>query len=188
MEKKSIEDLSNLVFGLALGLGAITLVAPSRDSYVELAGILLRFALSFFIIFAVWWLYNAHVTELDLGKGNRFLLNVLLLLLVVIEPFLLTIAHMKSGATAYALDLGTIMVIMAVFNYLILQDERERLDRARAKELRSRMLTLTACSILFFLSIVPVIIFPKPDGENISSLIWLGVLLFFLTRYISRKK
>ena len=83
MEKKSIQDLSNLVFGLALTLGAITLVAPSQDDYVKLLGVLLRFALSFFIIVFVWWLYNSTITQTDLGEGNRVFLNFLLLLLVV---------------------------------------------------------------------------------------------------------
>jgi uncharacterized membrane protein len=188
MEKKSIEDLSNLIFGLALTLGAITLVAPSHDSYLELSGVLLHFALSFFIIFVVWWMYNIYITELDLGKGNRFLLNVLLLLLVVIEPFLLTIVDTKSGATAYAIDLGAIMGIMVAFNYFSFQDEREKIDGRRMSALRARRSALIACSSLFFVSIIPIIVLPKPEGVNISSLIWFGILLFFVIRYMSRKK
>jgi uncharacterized membrane protein len=188
VEKKSIQDLSNLVFGLALTLGAITLVAPSQDDYVRLLGVLLRFALSFFIIVFVWWLYNSTITQTDLGEGNRVFLNFLLLLLVVMEPFLLTIAGTKSGATAYAIDLGVIMGILVAFNYYIVRDEREGLDGTRMRALRATRNILIACCILFFISIIPIIVLPKPDGEDFSSLIWFGILLFFPARLLWRKR
>jgi uncharacterized membrane protein len=188
VEKKSIEDLSNLVFGLALTLGALTLVAPSHDDYLELLSVLLRFALGFFIIVFVWWLYNATITQTDLGEGNRFLLNLLLLLLVVIEPFLLTIANSKSGATAYAIDLGAIMGIQVAFTYFIEHDERERLDVARLSALRVRRRILVGCCALFFISIIPVIVLPMPDGENFSGLIWLGILLIVPAQLLRRNR
>ncbi len=58
MEKKSIEDLSNLVFGLALTLGAVTLVRPEGNDFAQLFYVLFNFALGFFIIVWLWLLYN----------------------------------------------------------------------------------------------------------------------------------
>jgi uncharacterized membrane protein len=54
MQRKSIEDLSNLVFGLALTLGAVILVRPESNDFVQLLSILLNFALGFFIIIWIW--------------------------------------------------------------------------------------------------------------------------------------
>lgn len=58
IEKKTIEDLSNLVFGLALTIGAVTLVRPENDEPTQLLFIILNFALGFFVIVWIWFLHN----------------------------------------------------------------------------------------------------------------------------------
>ncbi len=79
MEKKIIEDLSNLVFGLALTLGAVTLVRPESNDFIQLFGKLLNFALGFFIIVWIWWLYNRMTKGLDMDRKSEVVLNCILL-------------------------------------------------------------------------------------------------------------
>ena len=124
MEKKSIEDLSNLVFGLALTLGAVALVRPDGNDFGQLLVILFNFALSFFIIIWIWWLYNRLIKRLDMAYKSEVILDYVLLFLVVIEPFLYTLINTSSGATIYALDIGTALLILGIFTHLIILKSR----------------------------------------------------------------
>lgn len=172
MEKKQVEDLSNLVFGLALTLGALTLVAPSSDDFGSLSQVVLRFALSFTILVYMWWVYNVSVENLEI-KGAIFLLNLALLFLVVIEPFLLTIIGTRSGATAYAIDLGTMLVIVAYFIERA-SNPSPLPEGQRAQRLRRDSLLLSAA--LFYVSIVPILLLPISEGVDLAGLLWLFVL------------
>ena len=115
MEKKTIEDLSNLVFGLALTIGAVTLVRPENDDFTQLLSIILNFALGFFVIVWIWFLYNRLIRQLDMDDRSTVVLNTVLLFLVVLEPYLGTIANTRSGATAFAIDVGTTLLILGAF-------------------------------------------------------------------------
>jgi uncharacterized membrane protein len=105
LDKKRIEDLSNLVFGLALTLGAIILTKPNKDDLGSLVNTVFQFGLSFAVIIWIWWLYNNLITEQDLVRNGMVQLNILLLFLVVIEPFLLSVSQpYSSGKIAHSFD------------------------------------------------------------------------------------
>src|SRR5512137_2788334 len=128
VEKKQIEDLSNLVFGLALTLGALSLVAPKSDDSAALLEILLLFALSFTILVYIWWLYNTAIKEVEI-RGSVFVLNIVLLFFVVIEPYLLTIVSTRSGAMAYAIDVAIVLLILAYFLSIALKKDSKKLPQ-----------------------------------------------------------
>jgi uncharacterized membrane protein len=174
MEKKSIEDLSNLVFGLALTLGAVALVRPEGNNLCQLLTILFNFALSFFIIIWIWWLYNRLIKRMEMDSKLEVILNYVLLFLVVIEPFLYTLINISSGATIYAIDIGTALLILGVFTHLIiLKSQKVEEDMNRLKV--SRSLTF-ASALVFYASIIPGLI-PELQQYGVQGLIWLAVIL-----------
>jgi uncharacterized membrane protein len=175
MEKKSIEDLSNLVFGLALTLGAVTLVRPENNDFVQLLGIMINFALSFFIIVWIWWGYNRLIKRLDMDRKSEVVLNAVLLFLVVIEPYLWTLIRSSSGATLYAVDVGTTMLILGIFSHFIILEARKKGEDVR-QMMSSRSLTFVS-AFVFYASILPGLI-PELQPWGIQGLIWLSVLVF----------
>jgi uncharacterized membrane protein len=179
MEKKSIEDLSNLVFGLALTLGAVALVKPESNDFVQLFNILLNFALSFLIIIWIWFLYNRSIKRLDMDRKSEVVLNYILLLLVVIEPYLWTLITTSSGATFYALDIGTALMILGAFGHFIIVKARRRGENV--KQLVSSRSIAFASALVFYASIIPGLI-PEFQPYGVQGLIWLAVLLYAVLR------
>jgi uncharacterized membrane protein len=180
MEKKRLEDLSNLVFGLALTLGAITLLPPENDDLGALFAVILRFALSFAIVVWIWWLYNNVVQDIEKTRPGLASLNMVLLFLVVIEPFLLTVSSTyASGKIAYSIDLGTILVILAVFYQFAIDDPSlSVVKRSKNNLALNRNLSLIFAAI-FYASMIPQLLLPTIGGE-IQSYMWLAVLVLGL--------
>jgi uncharacterized membrane protein len=176
VEKKNVEDLSNLMFGLALTLGALTLVKPLHDDFGELLRTLLQFALSFFVIIWIWSVYNFTVAKVETTWRPLFALNIALLFLIVIEPFLLSISGTVAGAAVYAMDLGTTMIILLLLNEALLRQIPSG-DEAEVARLKRNRLSLLIGGTVFFASIIPGFI-PELRSQGVQSLMWLAVLVF----------
>ncbi|WP_019178499.1 TMEM175 family protein [Methanomassiliicoccus luminyensis] len=127
MFKVRIEDLTDLVFGLALSIGAIALINRSEDDISDVLTGLFWFTFSFLILISVWISYSRIISRLKIESPRLLVLNVALLLLVAIEPYLLNVMAfdvnsqnypelLNGASTLYALDLGGIWLIMAGFN------------------------------------------------------------------------
>lgn len=56
-----IEGLADLVFGLSLSLGALSLVVSPPSSISEIDGHILVFVLTFFILITIWINYTVYV-------------------------------------------------------------------------------------------------------------------------------
>ena len=176
MDRKKIEDLSNLVFGLALALGAFSLIKPVTDDLASLFNTIVQFGLSFAVIIWIWWLYNRMVNEQDLARKGMVPLNILMLFLVVIEPFLLSVSQSySSGKVAYSLDLGITLLIMALLtNTAAPGSGMEPAEPERRRRRANRYLSLL-CAAIFFVSLVPQLLLGQ-TGENIQSVMWLSAL------------
>lgn len=175
MEKKDIEDLSNIVFGLALTVGTLTLVKPSEDSFGELLKVLGNFALSFLVLLWFWWLYNQTMKDTVMDRRVKYALNFVLLFLVIIEPYLLTIINTVSGATAYAIDLGTTMVIFFVFWHFLLQESPAE-DEEKQRRLRRGLRSMAVSAAVFYASTL-LQLFPSVASSGIQGVIWLVLLV-----------
>jgi uncharacterized membrane protein len=186
VEKKKIEDLSNLVFGLALTLGAITLVQPKEDNFAELLGILVSFALSFLVVVWFWYLYNRVMEITRMDRPIKYFLNFILLFFVVIEPYLLTITNKTSGSTAYALDIGAALLVFVILYQFILE-ETPAVDERSLKQLRRNRNLLIVCSLIFFASILIQLV-PSLQSNGVQGLVWLSVLILaFSSRFLDRR-
>jgi uncharacterized membrane protein len=174
VENKTIEDLSNLVFGLALTIGAVTLVRPENDDFTQFLFIILNFALGFFIIVWIWFLYNRLIRQLDMDDRSTVVLNTALLFLVVLEPYLGTIVNTRSGATAFAIDVGTTLLILGVFYQFAII--RGRGVGAKVKQLEWGRKIAIVSALIFYASIIPGLI-PELQNLGIQGMIWLLTLV-----------
>ena len=118
--KSRIESLSDLIFGLALSIGALILIGQSPSDFGQLIQSILFYAFSFLILISVWYGYTRTMSVLRIETASLVKLNILLLFLVSIEPFLFNQLINPNSSLAenvsilYALDLGGLFVIQAI--------------------------------------------------------------------------
>jgi uncharacterized membrane protein len=112
-----------MIFGLALSVGAITLVSSPPTDVPSIYGDLGTFGFSFLILITIWLRYTRIMSVLPLESQRVIVLNIILLFLVSVEPFLFNIlrnppsvinagAYDDATSMLYALDLGAMMVIL----------------------------------------------------------------------------
>ena len=112
-----------MIFGLALSVGAISLVS---NPPIEVRGIyndILTFGFSFLILITMWLRYTRIMSVFPPESRGVINLNVMLLFCVSIEPFLFNLirntpavsdptAFSDATTTLYALDLGAMFAIL----------------------------------------------------------------------------
>ncbi len=119
MQKYRIEGLSDLVFGLALSIGSLAMITQPVTDTNDIRDGVIQFVFSFLIIVTVWVSYTNIISEIKVETKTDFQLNLALLMLVAIEPYLLyLLGHnnqeiLNWSSTAYAIDIGMIMLILA---------------------------------------------------------------------------
>jgi uncharacterized membrane protein len=121
-----IESLTDLIFGLALSIGALGLVNNKPGTVQDLLSSVAVFGFSFLILITIWLRYTETMSVLPAETGRTRRLNVLLLFLVALEPYLFNLILGSSaglsasdGSAAYALDIGAIYAILASFNNVL---------------------------------------------------------------------
>lgn len=155
-----IESLSDLIFGLALSIGALTLIGQEPANATQLIFSVLYFAFSFVILIGVWYNYTQSMALLRIESGRLLALNVFLLFLVTIEPFLFNqlfvnnAALVESVSVMYAINLGGLYLILAFFAHAIYSNKSNPADVMRSFKLR-RNSYLLSC-VFFFGSIFPI--------------------------------
>jgi uncharacterized membrane protein len=157
--KPRIETLSDLIFGLALSIGALTLIGQPATNFLQLLQFLLFYAFSFIILISVWYSYTRNMALLKIEHSKLLTLNILLLFLVSIEPFLFNqlfqadAALIENVSILYALDLGGLFLIQAFFIHAIVSEKQYSADFLRGYRLRRNTILLS--SAFFFVSILP---------------------------------
>ena len=162
-----IQALSDLIFGLALSIGAITLLTQKPSGVIDLAVSLLVFGWAFFILALVWFRYTRVMSVLPVETGKMIGANMLLLFLVSIEPYLYNLigvsfvsapSQLDSGITTalYAADMGSMFLIIAYFTHEISIEERKLIPQKLLKSYRLQRNATTLVAALFLLSTLPI--------------------------------
>jgi uncharacterized membrane protein len=159
-QKTRIESLSDLIFGLALSIGALTLIGQPPSDFQTLVLSIAFYAFSFIILISVWYSYTRTMAFLRVETDRLVIFNILLLFLVSIEPFLFntlinsTMALVENASIVYAFDLGGLFAIQAFFANSILSDKNKPEQVIRSFRLRRN--TQLIGMALFFISALPI--------------------------------
>jgi len=191
--KPRILTLSDLIFGLALSISSLTLISQQPTNSAEFFTSLGLYALSFFILINVWRLYSSITSILPSETPTLSSLNLVLLFLVSIEPYLFAELFTGTGSLpatvteVYALDLAFMFLILAVFNHTLLGEERKLAPKDQPGRYKRTRNLCVVCAIIFALSAVPVFVsIPvftftvRGTTENftITSTLWVVALAF----------
>jgi uncharacterized membrane protein len=159
-----IESLSDLIFGLALSIGAISLLGNINgiNSTGVLENDIAIFGYSFLILITVWMRYTRIMSVLPLENRWTITLNTALLFTVSLEPFLFNVMQLdvnlspKFSSQFYATDLGVMMAILASFSLVLADEERNLIPKNLIKEFRIQSAIMFVAALLFFISILDI--------------------------------
>jgi uncharacterized membrane protein len=185
--KTRIESLSDLIFGLALSIGAITLIGQPPSDFQTLLLSIAFYAFSFLILISVWYSYTRTMALLRVETDRLISFNILLLFLVSIEPFLFnklitsSMSIVENVSIIYAFDLGGLFAIQAFFANSILSDKNK--PEQVIRDFRLRRNTQLAGMALFFISALPIFwTWAIPVGSSFS--IPLRIILWISTLFM----
>jgi uncharacterized membrane protein len=191
-----IEGLADLVFGLSLGLGSLSLVVSPPSSISEINGHILVFILTFLILITIWINYTASMSVLPVEARLVIVLNVILLLLVALIPFLLNTVELSNvsvtaatnlqirnySATLFTTDLFGLLLILGLF-YQILERKQAKLPASPLLRLyRNGRNLLLICAGIMLISAAPIFSY-SILGNPVRVYLWyLPIILFWLRR------
>jgi len=141
--KVGIGSISDVVFGLALSIGSLILVARTPQNGSSLVLGIYYFGFSFLIVILVWLSFRRIVAVLPHETPVSLVVNIALLFCVAIEPFLFYVLVTDStvsadASTAFAVDLGVMMFLLSALTYLLLREEQNNSTRKLAQEIIDR--------------------------------------------------
>jgi uncharacterized membrane protein len=159
--KLRIEAFSDLIFGLALSIGALTLIGQQPTSFEALMVTLGLYGFSFLILVSVWRSYSNITSVLPAETETLASLNIVLLFLVSVEPFPFNQLNAEKGSMfygvsiVYAIDLAAMFLILAFFNHSLVDQEKSRVPKDHLKRYRFARNYDLLIAAVFLISILP---------------------------------
>jgi uncharacterized membrane protein len=188
--KLRIENLSDLVFGLALSIGSIVLISKLPQTPAELVTGIVTFGASFLLVVWIWSGYTATMTALPYEVPGSFVLNVALLFCVAVEPYLFYVLSeaqpslLAFASSVYALDVGAMLFILASMVRIFLSEERKRgshgLPSVRLRRFERSVISLATGGVIFTVSALPFFWIALPIGEFLRYDIWYVIIVVLL--------
>jgi uncharacterized membrane protein len=162
-KRPRIQTLSDLIFGLALSIGALTLIGQQPSDIQQLLASILYYAFSFVILISIWRSYTRTISLLPAETNNLINLNILLLFLVSIEPYLFnqligspSLEMVQNVSIIYAFDLGGLFIIQAIFANSLVNQKKQVISEELIGEYTFRRYTLLAGAAIFLISTLPL--------------------------------
>lgn len=183
-----IESLSDLVFGLALSIGAITLVTSPPTTYGAMYVDVLAFGFNFIILISVWMRYTRIMSVLPLENRRTTALNTLLLFCVSIEPFLFNILRLgyynsvsyelfEKATALYGIDIGLMMLVLGVFTVSLADEEKKLVPKDMIHSLRWEALGWLVSAAIFLVSAAPTLDGVMAAGTSLRIDMWIAALI-----------
>jgi hypothetical protein len=186
--KLRIENLSDLVFGLALSIGSIVLISKLPQTPEDLITGIVLFAASFLLVVWIWASYTSTMTALPYEGRGTFLLNIALLFCVAVEPYLFYVQSERQSSlfefasSVYALDVGAMLFILAGLVRILLVEEKKRglhdLPPVRLRRFSRSVFSLATGGGVFIVSALPMFWIPVPLGGFLRFDVWYLVIMF----------
>ncbi len=158
-----VQTLSDLVFGLALSLGALELISQPPAEPGELYYGLVMFAFSFVILVTVWYSHATVMASLPMETRGLLALDLVLLFAVAIEPYLLYVVAFHGGggvgepaSVLYAVDLAGMNAILAAFYHVLAREERPLVPPALQRKMRLIRDFTLGLAVFFLVTALPI--------------------------------
>jgi uncharacterized membrane protein len=198
--KPRIESLSDLIFGLALSIGALSLISKPPANPAEIRSDIIGFTISFVILISVWLRYTSIMSVLPMETPATVFLNVALLFLVSIEPYFFDLlnpglnptqsqlANLEYASVLFALDIAGLMAIMALFTHILTVEEKRLVSQELIGKYKLLRNSFFLAATLFLLSALPQFWTWTIKGTHFRFIFWLVPIGIFWIRRILEKE
>ncbi|MBI3859579.1 MAG: DUF1211 domain-containing protein [Thaumarchaeota archaeon] len=195
-----IETLADLIFGLSLSIGSIALLANAPTSPGELVTHIAAFTYTFLILITAWLVYTTYMSVLPHETRWVTFLNVGLLLLVALIPYLLNSVEVVNesltpaeasairdfSSSLFAVDLAGIMIVLAGFAHVISIEEKQLVASDLVALFRSGRNRLAILSAIVLASAAPQFWEWTLFGNPVRFYIWYAPLVsYWVGRVVS---
>ena len=195
--RSRIEGLSDVIVGLALAISTIPLITrlPARPGgiFVDIS----EFGFGFMILMSVWVSYTNIMSVLPVEDSITITLNLVLLFLVSVEPYLFylnitfdLLTHeifLYVASTLYALDMAGLMLILALFTQQLATEEKGLIPKELLGKYTGVRNTLFVSAALFAITMLPVFWSIKLWSQPIRFYFWFIPLILSSVRRISER-
>ena len=191
-----LESLTDLIFGLALSIGAIALLNKPPTTTDDLLLHVGLFGFSFLILISIWLRYTETMSVLPIETSETRSLNIVLLFLVALEPYLFNLIGIPSfsqdvATVAYAMDIGSIYAILASFNNILTSEGRVLVQPDLVQKYRVIRNLQICVAVIFWISIIPQF-FPLtvpigPFPEPVRFILWISTFFFSRGTWLLRR-
>ena len=165
-----IETLADLIFGLSLSIGSIALIANPPATTADILSHMAAFGFTFLILITAWLIYTTDMSVLPVETKSMMFLNVPLLLLVAVVPYLLNTTELGNlslssadssalrdfASSLFGLDLTGILLILALFAHVISLEENRLVGPDHAKLFRSGRNRMLVLAVIMAVTVAPV--------------------------------
>lgn len=184
-----IESLADLVFGLALSIGAIILVGNPPATPSALENDIITFAFNFIILISVWLNYTSVTSVLPLENRRTLVLNVAMLFAVSIEPFLFNLLRVSPSPASpsfqlfvttsalYGLDICGMMAILGIFSLTLADEEKKLVPRDMLRKVKLQATNFLISSGFFLVSALPIFDELSVAHTYVRTDLWWGALV-----------
>jgi uncharacterized membrane protein len=166
ISRSRIESLSDIIFGLALAISTVPLISRLPPKPFGMVVDISEFGFGFLILISVWMGYTNTMSVLPVENNTVVTLNLLLLFLVSIEPYLFylnitydLISHevfLNLSSILYALNMAGLMMILGLFTHQLSREERGLVPKNSIKRHKRVRNTLFVSAALFVITILPI--------------------------------
>ena len=164
-----IETLADLIFGLSLSLGSLALLTGAQRDLGEINSHILAFIFTFLILITAWLIYTTYMSVLPVETRAVTFLNIVLLLLVALIPYLLNAVEVPStgitpveagriqdySSQLFALDLSGILFILAAFAHVLSIEENHLVPAETIKLFKGGRNRMAILAVLMAITIAP---------------------------------
>jgi uncharacterized membrane protein len=201
ISRSRIEDLSDLIFGLALSIGAIELVVSTSAGTLTNGEIQLAvagFGFNFLILINLWSHYTSITSVLPIQTEVMRRINMALLFLVAIEPYFFNILVSQSLISAslvqnvssyYAIDIGCMNLILGYYTHQLTIRKKKLIPGELIEKYRASRNATIAEGVLFVISAVPIFWTIVVAGTQLRLILWIfSFPLAWISRILERTK
>ena len=182
ISRPRIESLSDIIFGLALAISTIPLISRLPPRPFGIVVDISEFGFGFLILISVWIGYTNTMSVLPVENNAVVTLNLLLLFLVSIEPYLFylnitfdLVSHelfLNIASVLYALDMTGLMIILGLFTHQLSREERGLVPKDSMMGHKRVRNTLFVSAVLFAITILPIFWSIRLYGQPIRFFFW----------------
>ena len=198
-----IETLVDLIFGLSLSIGAVALITASAPSSTyDINRRILAFIFTASFLITNWMVYTYQMSVLPVETNFVIYMNVVMLILVATVPYLLynveftnpnlTVPEYSAiqdyASSLFAIDLATILAILASFSHIISIEEKGLVAPRLAKQFRQSRNVQAGLSVIVLISLAPIFWDLSLFGVQLRLYIWvIPIIVYWVRRSVQSR-